>query len=232
MALKAEGTWTTIKSSIRFTCVVGVLTIKGRLSTSSIAASKRPRMAVLVMESPNLIEKEAHQRPLMILLGSEHDEENSRGKTMAMVFYKFPFAILALFLVNGAVHALAKCRYRTQYDYYKGDDVTCLYPWDNDGDGYDLPSEPRTSFYNDLNGCVKVLTRKCSQQKYNYIFHKKKIDIQCCRKLIDMGRECDESLIWTLSNTKRYDRHSEVIRKRSDRAFEKCEKALRKESGW
>ncbi|KAK3016027.1 hypothetical protein RJ639_007346 [Escallonia herrerae] len=150
---------------------------------------------------------------------------------MAMVFYKFPFAILALFLVNGAVLALAKCRYRTQYDIYQGDDVTCLYPWDNDSDGYDLPSEPRTSFYNDLNGCVKVLTRKCSQQKYNYIFHKKKIDIQCCRKLIDMGRECDESLIWTLSNTKRYDRHSEVIRKRSDRAFEKCKKALRKESG-
>ncbi|KAK2966169.1 hypothetical protein RJ640_026820 [Escallonia rubra] len=151
-------------------------------------------MAILVMESPNLIEKEAHQRPLMILLGSEHDEEN--------------------------------------YDYYHGDDVTCLYPWDNDGDGYNLPSEPRTSFYNNLNGCLKVLTRKCSRQKYNYIFHKKKIDIQCCRKIIDMGRECDESLIWTLSNTKKYDRHSEVIRKRSDRAFEKCEKALRKESGW
>ncbi|KAK3023762.1 hypothetical protein RJ639_044471 [Escallonia herrerae] len=152
---------------------------------------------------------------------------------MAKVLLKFPIAILAILLANGAMQALAKCRYTSDYNDFDGDgnsdggDLTCLYPWSKDGN--DLPAEPRTSFYSDLNNCLRVLSNKCSRQNYNYIFHKKKISKDCCRKLVEMGRECDESLIWTLSNTRAYTDKSDTIRERSYKAFERCEKAVNRD---
>ncbi|KAK3023763.1 hypothetical protein RJ639_044472 [Escallonia herrerae] len=155
---------------------------------------------------------------------------------MAKVLLKFPIAILAILLANGAMQGLARCRYTSDYNDFDGDgdsdggDLTCMYPWSKDGN--DLPAEPRTSFYSDLNNCLRVLSNKCSRQNYNYIFHKKKISKDCCRKLVEMGRECNESLIWTLSNTRGYTDKSDTIRERSYKAFERCEKAVNKDRGW
>ncbi|KAK3023761.1 hypothetical protein RJ639_044470 [Escallonia herrerae] len=135
-----------------------------------------------------------------------------------------------------ALQTLARCRYTSDYNDFDGDgdsdggDLTCLYPWSKDGN--DLHAEPRTSFYSDLNNCLRVLSNKCSRQNYNYIFHKKKIGKDCCRKLVEMGRECDESLIWTLTNTRGYTDKSNTIRERSYKAFERCEKAVNRDRGW
>ncbi|KAK2971615.1 hypothetical protein RJ640_017732 [Escallonia rubra] len=144
---------------------------------------------------------------------------------MGKVLLKFPIAILAILLANGAIQALARCRDTSYYNDFDGngngygdDDLTCLYPWSKDGN--DLPAEPRTSFYGDLNNCLRVLSNKCSRRYYNYIFHKKKISKDCCRKLVEMGRECGESLIWTLSNTRGYTDKSDTIRERNYKAFE------------
>ncbi|KAK3023759.1 hypothetical protein RJ639_044468 [Escallonia herrerae] len=164
------------------------------------------------------------------------NKDREVSSTMAKVLLKFPIAILAILLANGAMQALAKCRYTSDYNDFDGDgdsdggDLTCLYPWSKDGN--DLPAEPRTSFYSDLNNCLRVLSNKCSRQNYNYIFHKKKISKDCCRKLVEMGRECDESLIWTLSNTRAYTDKSDTIRGRSYKAFERCEKAVNGDRGW
>ncbi|KAK2971617.1 hypothetical protein RJ640_017734 [Escallonia rubra] len=157
---------------------------------------------------------------------------------MGKVLLKFPIAILAILLANGAMQALARCRDTSYYNDFDGngngygdgdDDLTCVYPWSKDGN--DLPAEPRTSFYSDLNNCLRVLSNKCSRQNYNYIFHKKKISKDCCRKLVEMGRECGESLIWTLSNTRGYADKSDTIRERSYKAFERCEKSVSRDRG-
>ncbi|KAK3023751.1 hypothetical protein RJ639_044460 [Escallonia herrerae] len=80
--------------------------------------------------------------------------------TMARVLLKFPIAILAILLANGALQTLARCRYTSDYNDFDGDgdndggDLTCLYPWSTDGNV--LPAEPRTSFYSDQNNCLRV----------------------------------------------------------------------------
>ncbi|KAK3023765.1 hypothetical protein RJ639_044474 [Escallonia herrerae] len=117
---------------------------------------------------------------------------------MARVLLKFPIAILAILLVNGALQTLARCRFTSDYNDFDGHgdsyggDLTCLYPWSKDGN----------------------------------------ISKDCCRKLVEMGRECDDSLIWMLTNTRGYTDKSDTIRERSYNAFERCEKAMNKDHGW
>lgn len=89
--------------------------------------------------------------------------------------------------------------------------------------GHELPPEPHKGYYELLKNCINVLSDKCGAQMFDYIFDKRiEINYVCCRRLIEMGKECHEKLSYTLSNMKDFEQRRGLIDRKSKDAFQHC----------
>lgn len=134
---------------------------------------------------------------------------------MAQQFTGYQMMLVILLFLFGA------CITQSMSD--EQDDENRKDPWE----GYQLPPQPWKGYDVYLRSCVRVLTKKCGLEMYDFIFRRRRgMSMSCCLKLVKIGEMCSTQLSYTLSHIKAFARNRGNIYLRSEHAYRKCAKRV------
>ncbi|KAF7820325.1 Prolamin-like domain [Senna tora] len=89
--------------------------------------------------------------------------------------------------------------------------------------GHELPAEPAKGYYKHLGECINVLTAKCGEQMFDYIFYKRvELSYICCHKVVKMGSKCNKDLAHTLASMKDFGMWKNQINNRALQMYHQC----------
>ena len=91
-------------------------------------------------------------------------------------------------------------------------------PWDD----LPVPSDLSLAFRKHLQACGDVLTKNCGLEIYNHVLGMGKVGPFCCKKLLQMGEQCNNDMAYALGRFDKYKKVAMVIRSKSSRMFSQC----------